>query len=322
VDQGPGRRHEGTGLGLALTKRFALLHHGDVRVSSEKGTGSIFTLTLPLRVDLAKPTSSRQVAAVSNGHESGALVLVAEDDLASAELLTRHLAGAGFRSLVVRSGPEVLAKAKDLMPAAITLDIMLPELDGWDVLTKLKSDPATSQIPIFVVSIVDNPELGMSLGAIDYFVKPVDGKELINRLNAFYLKHSIGKSDVRILVVDDEPANLDWLSHVLEPAGFTVELASGGQEALDLAKSRKPDLVLLDLMMPVVSGFDVVERLRADEVTRETPIMILTSATLTDSDKRQLNGRVSEILSRGSVGAAEITSLLRRVIAEQNPVPA
>jgi signal transduction histidine kinase/DNA-binding response OmpR family regulator len=320
VEQGPGRRHEGTGLGLALTRRFALLHRGDVTVSSEEGRGSIFTITLPLSVDSSKPVSPPKVVAASNGHGTGALVLVAEDDLASAELLTRHLTGAGFRTLVVRSGPEVLAKAKDLLPAAITLDIMLPELDGWDVLTQLKSDPATSRIPIFVVSIVDNPELGISLGAIDYFVKPVDGRELVSRLNAFYLKHSPVKSDIRILVVDDEPANLDWLSHVLEPAGFTVELASGGQQALDSAKSRKPDLVLLDLLMPVVSGFDVVEALRSDELTRETPIMILTSATLTDSDKRQLSGRVSEILSRDSVGAAEITALLRRVIADHNEV--
>ncbi|MGH7764699.1 MAG: response regulator [Candidatus Dormibacteraceae bacterium] len=320
VDHGPGRRHEGTGLGLALTKRFALLHHGDVSVSSEVGKGSIFTLSLPLTLDSAKPISSIDAVAKTNGHQSGALVLVAEDDLASAEILTRHLTAAGFQSLVARTGPEVIAKAKELKPAAITLDIMLPELDGWDVLAKLKSDPATSQIPTFVVTIVDNPALGMSLGAVDYFVKPVDGRELISRLNTFYLKHSPGKSDVRILVVDDEPANLEWLSHVLEPAGFTVELASGGREALDLAKSRKPDLVLLDLLMPDVSGFDVVEALRADDGTRETPIMILTSATLSDSDKRQLNGRVSEILSRGAVGAADITSLLRRVIADHNPV--
>jgi signal transduction histidine kinase/DNA-binding response OmpR family regulator len=322
VDHGPGRHHEGTGLGLALTRRFALLHHGDIRVSSEVGKGSTFTLSLPLQVAKERPVDSPDVVAKRNGHHAGPLVLVAEDDPASAELLTRHLTGAGFQSLVVRTGPDVIAKAKELKPAAITLDIMLPELDGWDVLTRLKIDPATSEIPIFVVSIVDNPELGLSLGAIDYFVKPVDAKDLISRLNGFYLKHAVGKGEIRILVVDDEPANREWLSHVLEPAGFKVELAAGGKEGVELAKSTKPDLVLLDLMMPVVSGFDVVEALRADDGTRETPIMILTSANLSESDKRQLNGRVSEILSRGSVGAAEITSLLRRVIADHTPVPA
>jgi signal transduction histidine kinase/CheY-like chemotaxis protein len=195
VDHGPGRKHEGTGLGLALTKRFALLHGGDVRVQSQVNQGSVFTLSLPIQLQPAErpaPAPGQMPVAV-NGHRSRPLVLVVEDDPAAAELLTRQLVGAGYRIHVVKAGSEVLAKARELQPAAITLDIMLPELDGWEVMTQLKSDEGTSAIPIIVVSVIDNPELGVALGAMDYFVKPVDGKELVRRLNRFNFKRTLGK---------------------------------------------------------------------------------------------------------------------------------
>jgi CheY-like chemotaxis protein len=204
--------------------------------------------------------------------------------------------------------------ARELQPAAITLDILLPELDGWEVMTRLKRDAATCDIPVVVVSVVDNPELGMALGALDYFVKPIDGKELVARLNRFQFKQSNG---TRVLVVDDDASNRLWLTSVLEPAGFGVINAGGGREAIQLAKSTSPDLVLLDLMMPDVNGFAVVEALRADPATRHVPIMVLTARNLTAADKRQLNGHVSTILSRGSTAAADLVEHLHRLI----PVP-
>src|SRR5439155_1600637 len=236
-----------------------------------------------------------------NGHGSGPLVRVVEADPAAAELLTRQLTNAGYRTEVARSGNDALERARRLKPAAITLDIIMPELDGWEVITRLKSDEATSGIPIVVVSVVDNPELGMALGAIDYFVKPVNSSALVERLRHFDTERAPGQRKVRVLVVDDEAANRTLLTEALEPAGFTVLPAAGGREAIEIAKSSKPDLVLLDLMMPEVNGYDVVEALRADERTRDTPIMVLTAANLTEADRRQLNGRVSQILSRGSV---------------------
>jgi len=316
VDHGPGRKHEGTGLGLALTKRFAALHGGDVRVVSNVEKGSTFTLSLPVRA--VAPAADHAEAMPANGHGSAPLVLVVEDDPAAAELLTRQLIGAGYRTEIARTGSEAIAKARELHPAAITLDIILPEVDGWEVMTQLKSDAATSAIPVVVVSIVDNAELGLALGAIDYFVKPVEAKELIARLNLLKIKNPNRDGEVRVLIVDDEAANRHWLIKALEPAGFTVLPASGGREAIDMAKSLQPDLVLLDLMMPEVTGFDVVEALRADPSTREMPIMVLTAANLTDADKRQLSGRVSEILSRQSVGSADVVGLLRRIVAHRN----
>jgi CheY-like chemotaxis protein/anti-sigma regulatory factor (Ser/Thr protein kinase) len=310
VDPGPGRRQQGTGLGLALTRRFAILHGGEVRVRSEPGKGSVFTLHLPVRPPISKPPA---LALRKVDDMSRPLVLVVEDDPAAAELLMRQLEGAGYRTQAARTGTDAIAMARELRPAAITLDILLPELDGWEVMTRLKHDQTTSDIPVVVVSVIDNPELGIALGAIDYFVKPIEGKELVKRLSRFNFSHSNGTT---VLVVDDEAANREWLRNILEPAGFIVIQAAGGREAIALAKSRRPNLVLLDLMMPDVSGFEVVKALRADPVTERMPIMILTARHLTQADKRHLNGHVSTILGRGSNSAADLLDHLHRLIGE------
>ena len=315
VDPGPGRRQQGTGLGLALTRRFALLHGGDVHVTSKVGEGSMFTLRLPLQAPV--PVVEDKFDGLGAADPSRPLVLIIEDDVAAAELLTRQLQGSGFRTHVARTGTEAIAKARALHPAAITLDILLPELDGWEVITRLKRDEATSGIPVVVVSVVDNPELGKALGALDYFVKPVDGKLLVDRLKRLKLKPSVEGGATSVMVVDDEPANRHWLMRILEPAGFDVIEAEGGRQAIELARARPPDLVLLDLMMPDVTGFDVVEALRADPKTSQTPIMILTARHLTEADKRHLNGHVSTILSRGSVGAADLLGLLQQVVDDK-----
>jgi signal transduction histidine kinase/DNA-binding response OmpR family regulator len=269
VDPGPGRRQQGTGLGLALTRRFALLHGGDVRVSSKVGEGSEFTLRLPLQVAAVAPADEKVDGLAAD--LSRPLVLIVEDDVAAAELLTRQLQAAGFRTHVARTGTEAIAKARAMHPAAITLDILLPEMDGWEVITRLKREEETSSIPVVVVSVVDNPELGKALGALDYFVKPVDGKLLVERLKRFKLRTGVEGVATSVMVVDDEVANRHWLMRILEPAGFEVIEASGGREAIELAKAKPPDLILLDLMMPEVTGFDVVESLRDGQEAPEWP---------------------------------------------------
>ncbi len=240
-----------------------------------------------------------------------------EDDPPASELLSRQLQRAGFRTEVVRSGSDVMARARQRKPAAITLDILLPGIDGWEVLTRLKHDEATSSIPVIVISVVDNPELGIALGAVDYFVKPVPARELIGRLRRFKIGANGSGVKTQVLVVDDERANRDWLKEILEPAGFGVISAVGGREAIELARAQRPDLVLLDLLMPEVTGFDVVEALRSDRTTSKTPIMVLTAKDLTEADKRQLNGRVSSILQRGTTGASDLLSMLRQAIGDE-----
>jgi CheY-like chemotaxis protein len=208
--------------------------------------------------------------------------------------------------------------ARALMPVAITLDILLPEIDGWEVLTRLKADEVTQNIPIVVVSVVDNPALGRALGALDYFVKPVDGKALLSRLGQYTFTTKVKSDQVRILVVDDESANLDLLEALLIPAGFSVLRASGGQEGIDMARSQLPNLILLDLMMPRVTGFAVVEALRSEEATRSIPIMVLTAKVLTQDDKRALNGHVAAIFQRNSVAGTELVDWIRELIAKRH----
>jgi CheY-like chemotaxis protein len=242
------------------------------------------------------------------------LVLVVDDNPHAAEILGRHLTAGGFRIEVARTGPEALAKAKDLRPVAITLDRLLPDVDGWEVLNRLKADEETRNIPVVVVSVIDNPALGRALGAMDYFVKPVDGKALLSRLSQYTFTTKVKSESVRVLVVDDEQANLDLLEALLEPAGFGVLRAGGGQEGIDVARSQLPNLILLDLMMPDVTGFDVVEALRAEEATRSIPVMVLTSKTLTEDDKRALSGQVAAIFQRNSVAGTELTAWLRGIL--------
>ena len=318
VDAGIDRQQQGTGLGLTLTRRFARLHGGDVRVASEPGKGSVFTIHMPLIAVTHEPAvEAIEGIAHSNGDAALPLVLIVEDDPPASELLSRQLQRAGFRTEVVRSGSDVMARARQRKPAAITLDILLPGIDGWEVLTRLKHEEATSSIPVIVISVVDNPELGIALGAVDYFVKPVPARELIGRLRRFKIGANGSGVKTQVLVVDDERANRDWLKEILEPAGFGVISAVGGREAIELARAQRPDLVLLDLLMPEVSGFDVVEALRSDRTTSKTPIMVLTAKDLTEADKRQLNGRVSSILQRGTTGASDLLSMLRQAIGDE-----
>jgi CheY-like chemotaxis protein len=262
----------------------------------------------------ADPVAVRPLAAVD---PSRPLILVVEDNLEAAEILERYLHAGGFQTVVARTGPEALTMAHDLTPVAITLDILLPEIDGWEVLNRLKADEATRDIPVVVVSVIDNPALGRALGAFDYFVKPVDGKALLSRLGQYTFTTKVKSAPVRVLVVDDEPANLDLLEALLTPAGFDVVRAGGGQEGIDLAKTQMPNLILLDLMMPDVTGFDVVEALRAEETTSSIPVMVLTSKTLTEDDKRTLNGQVAAIFQRNSVAGTDLTGWLRGIVANR-----
>ncbi|HEY2599029.1 MAG TPA: response regulator [Candidatus Dormibacteraeota bacterium] len=317
VDSGVGRRQPGTGLGLALTQRFARLHGGDVRMESVLGKGSIFTISLPLRAHVERANGALSETVTAKAVDPNRpLILVVEDNPAAIELMTRNLETGGFRTVVARAGSEVVSIASQQQPIAITLDILLPGLDGWEVLSQLKKDPRTSSIPVIVVSVVDNPELGIALGALEYFVKPIDGSALLRSLSRFNFRRALGRDEFRVLVVDDEPANREVVTGILEPAGFTVIAAAGGSQAIDLARSCGPDLVLLDLMMPDISGFEVVEALRANPATKRTPIMVLTAKDLTEADKQQLSGQVSTILNRGSTGAADLLGLLRQVVAD------
>ena len=316
---GPGGKREGTGLGLALTKRFAALHGGGVAVESEVGTGSTFTIRLPLKSKSPTSSAPDELEASRTADLTRPLILVVEDNPQAAEILSRHLEGGGFRMEIAHTGTDALRMARELKPVAVTLDILLPEIDGWEVLSRLKDDETTRNIPVVVVSVVDKPALGRALGAIDYFVKPVDARALLSRLGQYTFTSEVRQQDVSVLVVDDEQPNLDLIEALLRPAGFNVLRASGGQQGIEIARSRLPDLILLDLMMPGISGVDVVEQLRSRDETRAIPILILTAKTLTDDDKRSLNGQVAAIFQRDSVAGTELVEWLKGIVQKTAP---
>jgi signal transduction histidine kinase/DNA-binding response OmpR family regulator/CHASE3 domain sensor protein len=317
LDAGHGRQQEGTGLGLALTKRFAALHGGEVNVQSVPGEGSTFILRLPVNAKKSVEQPASEPRRIAPSDPSLPLILVVEDNAEASEILMRHLEAGGFRMAIARTGNEALAMARELKPVAITLDILLPEIDGWEVLKRLKIDELTWNIPVVVISVIDNPALGLALGAKDYFVKPVNREALLSRLSQYAFGAEIQPGETTVLVVDDEPANLDLLQALLEPAGFKVLKASGGVQGIDVARARLPQLILLDLMMPDVTGFDVVEALRADATTRSIPIMVLTAKELTNEDKAALNGHVAAIFQRNSVAGSELVEWLRGFVAKE-----
>ena len=238
------------------------------------------------------------------------LILVVEDDENSSELLTVTLTGAGYRVIPVYNGRKALAVAKRLKPFAITLDIMLPGMDGWDVLKYLKYDSETSDIPVIVVSMLDAAEVGFSLGVVDYFVKPVEKRTLIAALNT--LKDALEIDMPKVLVVDDDPDAVELVASMIGPVGFEVIRAYGGEEGISKSFSEHPDVLILDLMMPDVSGFDVVSRLKTDPETRNIPIIICTSRDPTSEDIIRLRSDVVSVMCKGEFAREELVNEIKK----------
>jgi len=238
------------------------------------------------------------------------LVLVVEDDPRSASLISVCLARGGYRTEVATDGETAVDKARALQPVAITLDILLPGLDGWEVLRTLKLDAAVCKIPVIVVTLVDELELGYALGATDYLVKPVARQALLACVRRYVSRPDAPPRQARVLVVDDEPSAVDLLDNLLTAAGCLALRAGGGAEGIALARSERPDLVLLDLMMPDVDGFNVVATLKADPATRNIPIVVITAKSLTDEDKRVLNGQVVAVLQKSTPAGIDLVTWL------------
>jgi signal transduction histidine kinase/DNA-binding response OmpR family regulator len=317
LEPAPGQTSEGTGLGLALTKRFAELHGGWVEVRSHVGRGSTFTIHLPVEARPAPPAAPVPAEPPASGN--GPLVLVVEDNPQAVDLLRTYLARGGYRVEVATTGKSALEMARRLRPHAITLDLQLPEIDGWDVLAALKHDPDTGNIPVVVVSIVDAPARGRALGAVDYLVKPVDGKALLACLEPLQLAGRREGEEVRILVVDDDPLHHERMEGLLRSEGFTVIKAFGGIEGIQRAHDCHPALVILDLLMPDLSGFNVVTALKSDTETARIPILVMTAKELSRQDKRWLNGQAAAVLHKPSVAGVDLLAWLDQILNSRSP---
>ena len=301
------RNFGGTGLGLAITRRFCEMMGGEIRVDSVLGEGSTFTIRLPVEVATAEEEREPGPAAVSPQPDSERTVLVIDDDPTALDLLGRTLQGAGLRVVTASEGHEALRLARSLLPAAITLDVRMPGMDGWEVLGALKQDPRTRDIPVIMVTMTDDRGLGVSLGATEFLTKPVRREELVQILD----RHTREGALRRALVVDDMRENRSLLRRALENEGWQVDEAANGQEALAHIDDEVPALILLDLMMPVMDGFEFVAEMRRRRLKPEIPIVVVTAKDLTDEDRRRLNGGIAGLIEREGLEHDSLVELIR-----------
>lgn len=313
------RLQRGTGLGLALTRRLVELHGGRIGVESRLGEGSVFSITMPAaeRLHAAAVVPPRLDQPLKALHARGPLVLIVEDDEQALELLTHYLQSADFRVVQARSGDAALALAAELKPAAITLDIMLPGRHGHEVLALLKARPETQDIPVVVVSMTEDRELGLSLGAADWLVKPTRREDFVASIRRAAGIHATTQP-ATVLVIDDEESSVELLTDLLTHQGFRVVSARGGLEGIRLALADPYDVIVLDLVMPDVSGLEVARRLRATPERRDVPIVVFSIKDLTASERAELESLVQAIVRKGH-GREALLRELTRVAAQ--PVP-
>lgn len=313
ADSSQVRQQEGTGLGLTLVRRLVGLHRGQVTVASALGHGSTFTVILPLRfLGVVGGGDSGVFAAVP---AEGAPVLVVEDDTEAFENLRSLLAPAGFRVTRSADGTDTLELARRVKPVLIVLDVILPTTDGWTILRQLREAPDVARIPVVIVSVQANHELGLALGADAYLTKPLDRASFLARISE--LVPPAGPTNARLLVIDDDPKVHELLEASLGQAGYHLVHARSGDEGLALARQAPPDLILLDLLMEGSDGFTVAAALRSDERTRGVPVVVLTALDLSHADRKRLKGSIEALVRKADGTATGLLPVLREVLGRQ-----
>ncbi len=324
ADASTTRKYGGTGLGLAITKQFINMMGGDISVESTHGQGTTFSLVIPqvvratnprgkaffappLSATDSEPTEPKSIPIHKSSRQT---VLVIDDDDDAREILRRSLDEAGYEVVCAASGEQGLALAGEILPDAITLDVMMPQMDGWSVLRQLKEMPVVAEIPVILLSIVDDRPTGHSLGAADYLTKPIDRKRLISVLET----HLANQVSPTILVVEDDVNAREIMGRFLQRQDWTVELASNGREALQYLNNKRPNLIVLDLMMPEMDGFEFIQVLRQNSDWQDIPVIVVTAKALTVSDQQQLEG-VARVYQKADLNRQELLDELQAMVS-------
>lgn len=324
ADASTTRKYGGSGLGLAITRHFCRMLGGDVTVESEFGRGSSFTIRIPAVVVSPKPekhetTFVGKEPRLPDLPPGASTILVIDDDPTVHDLMRRFLTREGFRVVVAPGGKEGIQMAKQVKPDLITLDVMMAEMDGWSVLTALKAEPETADIPVIVLTMIEDKEMGFALGATDYMTKPINRDRLVNVLR----RHQHSDEPCQVLVVEDEPNIRQMVRRVLEKEGWTVREAENGRAGLQAVAESKPAVILLDLMMPIMNGFDFIREVRKNREWAGIPVVILTAKDLTVEDRQQLRGNVESVLQKGDYSREQLLDEVRQLVqARVRPEPA
>jgi len=311
ADSSTARRYGGTGLGLAITRKLARMMGGDVTVASEPGKGSVFTVRLPAGAE-------RATRAATNGGRppSTDCVLVVDDDATARELIAEQLKAEGFSVATAAGGLEGLKLAKDLRPIAITLDVMMPDLDGWSVLAALRQDPELAEIPVIMITILDEHRRGVALGAAGYLTKPIDRERLHRMVSRF----RASARPTRVLLVEDDKDQRERLRGWLQGEQWVVQESANGREALTRLQADKPDVILLDLMMPEMDGFAVVAALQKEPRWRDIPVIVITARDLDAKDRERLNSGVQSVLVKETFRPRELVERIRQLVQSKPQV--
>ncbi len=313
ADSSTTRKYGGTGLGLAITKRFCDMMHGSIEIESVPNEGTTFIVILPQNIEDSKEKAAAVIVAPTKTKEhipTNTAVLVVDDDPSVRDLLQRYLSKDGYLVECVASGDEGLARAKEILPMAIILDVMMPHKDGWAVLQEIKSDPVLKSIPVVMYTMVDEKNFGLAIGATEYLIKPVSKEKILQVLEKFKRK----TPREYILVVDDDPDLCEMASRTIEKAGWKVQTAGNGESALSLLENEAPSIIFLDLMMPVMDGFEFLAIFQEREEWKHIPIVIITSKDLSTEERNRLDGFVRKIIQKGDFTPEKLLKQLSLLI--------